>query len=200
VAPGLADLPGHVVKGPEDGKGLPGRAICQQCSRGLAQAASPHSLFVHLDHILWPPLSWWGSIFTAKKVPEPVGDSALRLGGALPPPGAEGIALQVGQQVARGSSMNAHHLFPRAFGPIWSGLDIEIEEFRVQLSEGTHLGQLHSSAGIPGVGPGGLWNETWRQYFAAEEAAGRALTQEGVFEQLGQMLEDFDILWYTPIP
>lgn len=112
---------------------------------------------------------------------------------------AEGIALKEGVAAARG--MQAHHIFSQAeeFAEKWRAAGINIEEFRVQLTEGTHLGQLHSSAGIPGIGPGGLWNETWRQYFAAEAAAGRTITQEGVFGQGAQMLNDFGVLYYSPL-
>jgi hypothetical protein len=112
----------------------------------------------------------------------------------------EGIALRGGEAAAR--EMHAHHIFVQAeeFAEQWKATGINIEDFRVQLSPGTHLGQLHSSAGIPGVGPGGLWNETWRQYFAAEAAAGRSITQEGVFTQAAQMLSDFGVPYYSPLP
>jgi hypothetical protein len=95
--------------------------------------------------------------------------------------------------------MQAHHIFPQQFSGQFEQAGVDIEQFRVQLSEGTHLGQLHSSGGIPGVGPGGLWNETWRQYFAGEAAAGRALTTQGVLEQGGQMLGDFAVPYFTPL-
>jgi hypothetical protein len=98
--------------------------------------------------------------------------------------------------------MQAHHLFPQAaeFAPKWAEAGINIEAFRVQLTEGTHLGQLHSSGGIPGIGRGGLWNETWRRYFAEEAAAGRAVTREGLFHQLGQMVSDFNLPYFSPLP
>jgi hypothetical protein len=111
--------------------------------------------------------------------------------------GVEGIALQEGQAAASG--MQAHHIFPQQFAEQFEKAGINIEEFRVQLSEGTHLGQLHSSGGIPGVGPSGLWNETWRQYFAGEAAAGRVLTTQGVLEQGAQMLGDFGVPYFTPL-
>lgn len=113
--------------------------------------------------------------------------------------GIEGVALREGQAAARG--MQAHHIFPQAeeFAANWKSAGINIEQFRVQISEGAHLGQLHSSAGIPGVGPGGIWNETWRQYFAAEAAAGRAITEEGIFVQAAQMLGDFGVPYFSPV-
>ena len=91
--------------------------------------------------------------------------------------------------------MQAHHLFPQAteFASMWKEAGINIEHFRVQLLPETHLGQLHSAAGIPHVGPGGLWNATWRVHFAEEAAAGRAITKEGLFHQLSRMTSDFEI-------
>jgi Predicted lipoprotein of unknown function (DUF2380) len=113
--------------------------------------------------------------------------------------GVEGVALAEGQAASAG--MQAHHIFPQAaeFASKWEEAGINIEQFRVQLTEGTHLGQLHGSAGIPGLGPGGLWNATWRSYFAGEAAAGRAITQQGLFMQAGQMLGDFGVPYFTPI-
>jgi hypothetical protein len=96
--------------------------------------------------------------------------------------------------------MQAHHIFPQQMAEQFEAGGVNIEEFRVQLSEGTHLGQLHSSGGIPGVGPGGLWNETWRQYLAGEAAAGRALTPQGLMGQAAQMLGDFNVPYYSPLP
>jgi hypothetical protein len=119
-----------------------------------------------------------------------------RLGGAAA--GVEGIALKEGEAAASG--MHAHHIFPQELAPEFERGGINIEEFRVQLSEGTHLGQLHGTGGIPGVGPGGLWNETWRQYMAGEAAAGRALTPQGLLEQAAQMLGDFNVPYYSPVP
>ena len=112
--------------------------------------------------------------------------------------GVEGIALREGESAASG--MQAHHIFPQQMAEQFEAGGVNIEEFRVQLSEGTHLGQLHSSGGIPGVGPGGLWNETWRQYLAGEAAAGRALTPQGLMGQAAQMLGDFNVPYYSPLP
>ena len=112
---------------------------------------------------------------------------------------AEGVALAERQAAAEG--MQAHHVFPQAaeFAPTWESLGINIDQFRLQLSEGSHLGQIHGSAGIPGIGPGGLWNEIWRQYIGGEAASGRGLTQFGVFNQAATMVNDFGIQYYTPI-
>jgi hypothetical protein len=61
---------------------------------------------------------------------------------------AEGVALAEGESAAAG--MQAHHNFPQQMAEQFDKAGINIEEFHVQLSEGTHLGQLHSSGGIPG--------------------------------------------------
>jgi hypothetical protein len=97
--------------------------------------------------------------------------------------------------------MQAHHIFPQAaeFAPKWGQAGINIEEFRVQLLEGTHA-QIHSWGPLSGFGRGGLWNETWRQYFAGEAAAGRAITPEGVFNQAAEMLQQFEVPYYSPLP
>jgi RHS repeat-associated protein len=110
----------------------------------------------------------------------------------------EGIALREGESAA--GELQGHHIFPRQMAGQFEAGGINIEEFRVQLAEGTHIDQLHGAGDIPGVGPGGVWNETWRQYFAGEAAAGRAITRQGLLEQAGQMLGDFNVPYYSPLP
>jgi hypothetical protein len=98
--------------------------------------------------------------------------------------------------------MHGHHIFVQAedFAQMWRKAGIDIDEFRVQLSEGTHLTQLHGKGDIPeAIGRGGLWNETWRQYFVEEAMAGRAITQDELFLQAGKMLGDFAVPYYSPL-
>jgi RHS repeat-associated protein len=161
--------------------------------------------------VVEPVIDWAADMHTAS--PGRMRDHSEAMAGALgtvlltviaPGEGAaveavEGVALAEGELAAAG--MQAHHLFPQAaeFAPMWEEAGVNIEHFRVQLSPETHLGQLHSAAGIPHVGPGGLWNATWRVYFAEEAAAGRAITKEGLFRQLGQMTNDFEIPYFSPL-
>ncbi|MCA9598569.1 MAG: DUF2380 domain-containing protein [Myxococcales bacterium] len=121
----------------------------------------------------------------------------LRGGAPRAQPG-EGIALRPGELAAKGDWFG-HHLFPQAeeFAPYWAEAGIDIEQFRVQVSENTHL-QLHWK-GDPRFGPGGYWNASWREYLSGERAAGRSITQQGLFTKLSEMVETVGLKYYSPL-
>jgi|GEM_PF-1824397 len=87
------------------------------------------------------------------------------------------------------SEFHEHHLFPQAeeFRPQWERLGIDIEMYKINVWGERHLNEIHSKKGISN--PGGLWNETWRDFFAKNPDA----TLVQVFNQLDVMRASFGI-------
>ena len=113
-------------------------------------------------------------------------------------PAAEGVALGEGEAAAAG--MRAHHIFPQAedLAAEFEARGLNIEEFRVQVSQETHV-DLHTTSaartGINGLGSGGLWNTSWRQFFAANPNAGVS----EIFEHAAELLTRNNVPYYTPL-
>jgi len=107
----------------------------------------------------------------------------------------EGIALKAGETAGEG--YHGHHIFPqlKAFAKYWKQAGIDIHNFRVTLLEGTHLDQLHNRSVF---GPGGIWNATWKKFFA--DNPGKTFTEDELFIQASEMLHTFRIPYYSPRP
>jgi RHS repeat-associated protein len=86
-------------------------------------------------------------------------------------------------------SPHLHHLFPvdPRLQPHWERLGINNEDpkFKVWLNPDMHLGHVHGGSSDPG----GLWNETWVDFFKKHPEA----TLEDVMKQLEYMRKQFGI-------
>jgi len=89
---------------------------------------------------------------------------------------------------ACGPGAHGHHVFPQTYRPWFEGRGIDIDEYIVDLPSDVHLGQLHAqnietSAGPMSFPPGGIWNESWRQFIGANPNA-----TQGQILEFGQTL------------
>jgi Predicted lipoprotein of unknown function (DUF2380) len=123
----------------------------------------------------------------SKAAVEAAGQRAV---GELAPVSELGVASEV-------PHTHFHHIFPQAeeFAPHWERAGIDIDQYCVELPEGWHLDQLHNQAPLtePPVGklgPGGLWNENWRQFFAEHP---NPPTANQIWEQANRMIEGFGL-------
>jgi hypothetical protein len=96
--------------------------------------------------------------------------------------------------------MRAHHIFPqaKAFSSFFANAGIDIDEFRVQVSQTTHV-DLHTTSaartGIQGLGPGGLWNTAWRSFAVANPQA----SQAEIFEFATELLSGNKVPYYSEL-
>ena len=74
-------------------------------------------------------------------------------------------------------------------------LQVNIEDFRVQLTEETHIHFIHFK-GYVKAGPDGMWNDTWSIFFNDK---GSDLSAYGIFNQLAGMLNQAGVQYYTPM-
>lgn len=77
-----------------------------------------------------------------------------------------------------------HHLLPRELRAFFEKAGLDIEQHKVWLSPETHLKHVHG-----GAANGGLWNQTWREFF--QQNANPTSTQ--ILEKLAEMRKAFNI-------
>jgi len=57
---------------------------------------------------------------------------------------------------------------------------------------------VESGEALDGIGPGGIWNENWRQFFADPQFATTPPSAEQIWEQAFKMVVEFDLSKYLP--
>ena len=81
-----------------------------------------------------------------------------------------------------------HHLMPRQFEKFFNARGINIDKFTVTMDHAvTHLKGVHGTGNM-GQMPG-RWNQIWADWIKANPNA----TSKQIFQQAGQMMDDFGI-------
>jgi hypothetical protein len=73
-----------------------------------------------------------------------------------------------------------HHVTPRAreFEAWYRQAGVDPDDYCIPLRGDIHLEQVHGTAGIDGLGKGGVWNELWRQFMYDNPRATKAQIEE----------------------
>jgi RHS repeat-associated protein len=87
-----------------------------------------------------------------------------------------------------GEVIHRHHLLPREFADRFEALGLDIEKYTVWLKDSVHLNHYHG-----GAKNGGLWNETWKEFF---EKNPNACACE-VLDQLDEMNRQWNTSFYA---
>jgi hypothetical protein len=95
--------------------------------------------------------------------------------------------------------MHNHHIFPQRFREWFAARGINIDQYTVTLSRGTHLGGVHGRGGY--VGPGnttlpGQWNSLWDDFIRANQGA----TAKEIYQFAGQLMDDFGLSGLPIVP
>jgi RHS repeat-associated protein len=82
------------------------------------------------------------------------------------------------------SRPHLHHLLPQELKARFQQVGLDIEKYKVWLNPKIHLEQVHG-----GAPKGGLWNQTWQEFFDTRPGA----TAPEIIDQLSQMRKSFGI-------
>jgi hypothetical protein len=106
---------------------------------------------------------------------------------------------------AVGDKPPQHHIFPQAFRSFFQQAGIDIDRWALNIPRSLHdfLHQRNpvladTGEVLEGIGPGGIWNENWRQFFADPQFATTPPTAEQIWEQAFKMVVGFDLSEYLP--